>query len=126
MMIKWLVRLAFPALGVLLLLIVFGLGTPERVTQPLAKETPSAEIPAFETLVPEPVVIDLPDVIFKWQGTNGNWHYADQPPPRGPWNTLAIERPSPPRGTAGSAEPEVDWRAPYSAPFSMGVGASGS
>jgi hypothetical protein len=126
MMIKWLVRLAFPALGVLLLLVMFGLGTPERVTQSLAKETQSVEIPAFETLVPEPVVIDSPDIIFKWKDTNGNWHYADQPPPRGPWNTLAIERPNPLRGTASSAEPGVDWRTPYSAPFDMGVGASGS
>jgi hypothetical protein len=126
MMIKWLVRLAFPALGVLLLLVMFGLGTPERVTQSLAKETQSVEIPAFETLVPEPVVVDSPDIIFKWKDTNGNWHYADQPPPRGPWNTLAIERPNPLRGTASSAEPGVDWRTPYSAPFDMGVGASGS
>jgi hypothetical protein len=126
MMIKWLVRLAFPALGVLVLLIVFGLGTPEQESQPLAKEQQTTEIPAFETLVPGSVAIDSPNIIFKWQDTNGNWHYADQPPPQGPWNTLAIERPNPSRGASGSAEPEVDWQAPYTAPFNMGVGASGS
>ena len=126
MMIKWLVRLAFPALGVLVLLIVFGLGTPEQAAQPLAKETTPAEIPAFETLVPEALAIELPDIIFKWQDTDGNWHYADQPPPQGSWNTLAIERPNLHRGSAGNTESAADWSAPYSAPFNMGVGASGS
>jgi hypothetical protein len=127
MMIKWLVRLAFPALGALVLLIVLGLGTPEQqVAKPLAKETKPTDIPAFETLVPDLVVVESPDIIFKWQDTNGNWHYADQPPPQGPWNTLAIERPNPPRDTAGNAKPGVDWRVPYSAPFNMGLGASGS
>ncbi|PFG10098.1 MULTISPECIES: DUF4124 domain-containing protein [unclassified Marinobacter] len=127
MMIKWLVRLAFPALGVLVLLIVLGLGTPEQqVAQPLAKETKPTDIPAFETLVPDSVVIESPDIIFKWQDTDGNWHYADQPPPRGPWNTLAIERPTPSRGVTGSAEPGAGWQTPYTAPFNMGAGASGS
>lgn len=126
MIIKWLVRLAFPALGVLLLFIVFGLGTPEQVAKPVAKETQPTEIPAFETLVPDSVVIESPDIIFKWQDTNGNWHYADQPPPQGPWNTLAIERPNTPRGTSDSDESRIDWQAPYNAPFNMGLGTSGS
>lgn len=126
MITKWLVRLAFPALGVLVLLIVFGLGTPEQVAQPLAKEAKSTDIPAFETLLPASVELDSADIIFKWQDTNGNWHYADQPPPQGPWNTLAIERPMSPRGAAANAEPEADWQAPYTAPFNMGLGASGS
>ena len=127
MMIKWLVRLAFPALGALVLMIVFGLGTPEQqAAKPLAKETKPTDIPAFETLVPDSVVIESPDIIFKWQDTDGNWHYADQPPPQGPWNTLAIERPTQSRGSAGNAESGADWQAPYTAPFNMGVGASGS
>lgn len=126
MMMKWLVRLAFPALGALVLLIVFGLGTPEQGAQPLAKETKPTDIPSFETLVPASVELDSPDIIFKWQDTNGNWHYADQPPPQGPWNTLAIERPMSPREAAGSAESGADWQAPYNAPFNMGLGASGS
>lgn len=125
MMMKWLVRLAFPALGVLLLLIVFGLNAPEQVVQPLAKESKPSDIPAFETLVPDSVAVDTSDIVFKWQDTEGNWHYADQPPAQGSWNTLAIERPDkhPNRSGAGSG---ADWQAPYSAPFNMGVGASGS
>lgn len=119
MIIKWLVRLAFPALGVLLLLMMFGLEAPEQVTKPLTPDAKSADIPAFETLVPETVTIETPDIIFKWQGTDGSWHYADEPPQQGSWNTLAIERPEKPRTSA-------DWQSPYNAPFNMGVGASGS
>ena len=118
-MTKWLVRLAFPALGVLLLLMMFGLEAPEQVTKPIATELKPADIPAFETLVPEAIAIDTPDIIFKWQDTDGSWHYADKPPPQGSWNTLAIERPEKSRTTA-------DWQSPYNAPFNMGVGASGS
>ena len=33
MITKWLIRLSFPALGFLLLLIVFGLNGPEQVTE---------------------------------------------------------------------------------------------
>lgn len=119
MIMKWLVRLAFPALGVLVLLMMFGLESPEQVAEPLATELKPADIPAFETLVPDAIAIDAPDIIFKWQDTDGNWHYADQPPPQGSWNTLAIERPEKPRSSA-------DWQSPYTAPFQMGVGASGS
>ncbi len=37
MMMKWLIRLSFPALGLLLLLIFFGLNDPEQVSEPVAE-----------------------------------------------------------------------------------------
>ncbi|MBZ2170295.1 MULTISPECIES: DUF4124 domain-containing protein [Marinobacter] len=115
MITKWLLRLSFPALGLLMLLIFFGLEAPEQVTEPVAEEK-QTDIPAFEGLVPTPVSIDGPDIIFKWRDNNGHWHFADQPPENDPWNSLAIERVSD-SGTA--AAPETDWQAPYHAPFAM-------
>ncbi|MCM0614261.1 DUF4124 domain-containing protein [Marinobacter sediminum] len=127
MIMKWLIRLSFPALGLLLLLIVFGLNDPEQVSKPVADEK-QPEIPAFEGLVPSPIATEGPDIIFKWQDTEGNWHYADQPPEHGPWNTLAIERSE--RALQGErpSDPETDWQSPYSAPFSLGptAGRNGS
>lgn len=127
MMIKWLARLAFPALGLLLLLIFVGLNEPDPVSEPVAEEKPE-KIPAFEGLVPSPVPTEGPDIVFKWQDNDGNWHYADQPPARGPWNTLAIERPDQNRLPAPSASPENDWQSPYRAPFTLGpnAGSNGS
>lgn len=129
MMMKWLIRLAFPALGFLLVLMFFGINSPEEVSKPVAdnKET-EEEIPAFEGLVPSPVPTEGPEIIFKWQDTDGNWHYADQPPAQGPWNTLAIERPDKSRAGSATQDPDADWQSPYSAPFSMGptAGSNGS
>ncbi|WP_100639173.1 DUF4124 domain-containing protein [Marinobacter salexigens] len=122
MLIKWLVRLAFPALGLLMLLIFFGLNDAEQVSEPVATEA-QPEMPAFEGLVPPPIPIEGPDIVFKWQDTDGNWHYADQPPEQGPWNTLAIERTDKPRPPAKLSNPETDWQSPYSAPFSLSPGA---
>ncbi|WP_417543127.1 DUF4124 domain-containing protein [Marinobacter sp.] len=122
MMIKWLVRLSFPALGLLLLLMFFGLNDPEQASEPVAEEA-QPEIPAFEGLVPSPVATDGPDIVFKWQDTDGNWHYADQPPEQGSWNTLAIERADNNRGTAITSNPETDWQSPYNAPFYLGPSA---
>lgn len=115
---KWLIRLAFPALGFLVLLILFGINDPDEVTAPVASSSPDKlqDIPAFEGLVPSPVPTNGPDIVFKWQDNDGNWHYADQPPVEGPWNTLAIERPEKGR----DMDPETDWQSPYSAPFSLG------
>lgn len=118
MMIKWLVRLSFPALGLLLLLMFFGLNAPEQVSEPVAEET-QPEIPAFEGLVPSPIPTDGPDIVFKWQDTDGNWHYADQPPEQGRWNTLAIERTDKSRSSTRAGAPENDWQSPYNAPFSL-------
>lgn len=118
---KWLIRLAFPALGVLLFLIFFGINEPEpqAVTSTPATET-KEEIPAFEGLVPSPVPVEGPDIVFKWQDSDGSWHYADKPPENGSWNTLAIERQDS-GGLPRLAEPnlETDWQSPYSAPFSL-------
>lgn len=127
MMMKWLIRISFPALGLLLLLIFFGLKAPEEVAEPVADEAPE-EIPSFEGLVPSPVPTDGPDIVFKWQDTDGNWHYADQPPAQGPWNTLAIERADQELSRNPAADPETDWQSPYSAPFSLGptAGSNGS
>ncbi len=129
MIMKWLLRLAFPALGLLLLLIFFGLGDPEDVSVPAsAEQEQSSEIPAFEGMVPSPVPTDGPEIIFKWQDTDGIWHYADQPPEQGPWNTLAIERTDPALPDNTSSDPENDWQTPYTAPFSLGpnTGTNGS
>lgn len=127
MLIKWLVRLSFPALGFLLVLIFFGLNDPEQASEPVAEET-QPEIPAFEGLVPSPVPTDGPDIVFKWQDTDGNWHYADQPPDQGRWNTLAIERTDKGGSSARAGNPESDWQSPYKAPFSLSpsAGSNGS
>jgi len=127
MMIKWLVRLSFPALGFLLLLMFFGLNDPDQASEPVAEEA-QPEIPAFEGLVPSPVPTEGPDIVFKWQDTDGNWHYADQPPEQGRWNTLAIERTEKNRSPARTGSPESDWQSPYSAPFMLGpnAGSNGS
>ncbi|HET8800982.1 MAG TPA: DUF4124 domain-containing protein [Marinobacter sp.] len=119
MIMKWLIRLSFPALGFLLLLIFFGLSDPEQISRPVAKEK-QPDIPAFEGLVPPPIPTEGPEVVFKWQDNDGNWHYADQPPARGPWNTLAIERPDKNLFRGRSSEPTTDWQSPYTAPFSLG------
>ncbi|EMP54101.1 hypothetical protein MSNKSG1_16986 [Marinobacter santoriniensis NKSG1] len=124
MIMKWLIRLSFPALGLLLLLIFFGINDPQEVAAPVTQDDPQTdEIPAFEGLVPSPVPTDGPDIVFKWQDTEGNWHYADQPPSQGPWNTLAIERPEKSLGGSPPSDPDTDWQSPYSAPFSMGPNA---
>lgn len=126
MIMKWLIRLSFPALGLLLLLIFFGLNDPEQVSEPVAEEE-QPEIPAFEGLVPSPIPTEGPEIVFKWQDTDGNWHYADQPPAQGPWNALAIERPDPVPRKPQTISPEDDWQSPYQAPYSLnGSPASGS
>lgn len=117
MLMKWLIRLAFPALGLLVLLIFFGLGDPERVPEATAGEEP-APIPAFEGLLPSPIPTEGPEIVFKWQDTDGNWHYADQPPAQGPWNALAIER-ADPAWDGVRSEADADWQSPYQAPFSL-------
>ncbi len=123
MFMKWLIRLAFPALGLLLLLMFFGLGDPETVSKPTAEKKPE-EVPRFEGLLPSPIPVEGPDIVFKWQDTEGNWHYADQPPEKGSWNALAIDRPSQTPQTTG-ADSANDWQAPYRAPFSLN-GSTGS
>lgn len=119
-MTRWLIRLAFPALGLLVALLIFGVKAPETPT--VSEEVrESKAIPSFEALVPAPVTPTGPDIIFKWQDADGSWHYADQPPENGNWNTLAIEpgqgsrslQPAPPDPT------NDDLNAPYSAPFAL-------
>lgn len=118
MLIKWLVRLSFPALGLLVLLVLFGINEADQPSEPVTQETESG-IPAFEGLVPSPIPTEGPDIVFKWQDTEGNWHYADQPPEHGPWNTLAIERAEKNPSPARISNPENDWQSPYNAPFSL-------
>lgn len=125
MMMKWLIRLSFPALGLLLLLIFFGLNDPEQVSEPVADDE-QPEIPAFEGLVPSPIPTEGPEIVFKWQDTDGNWHYADQPPKRGPWYTLAIERQDKASPLSRTPESETDWQSPYTAPFSLAPSAAGN
>ncbi len=118
MFMKWLIRLAFPALGLLLLLIFFGLGDPEKVTESAAEQKPES-VPRFEGLLPSPIPTEGPDIVFKWQDTEGNWHYADQPPEQGSWNALAIDRPRSSTRQAPRPNADNDWQAPYRAPFSL-------
>lgn len=115
---KWLIRLAFPALGVLLILIFFGLDDPDTITSTQENDNSETTIPSFEGLVPSPIPTEGPDIVFKWQDSDGNWHYADTPPEHGPWNALAIERQ---RGnqTPPPQDSETDWQSPYRAPFSL-------
>lgn len=120
MLMKWLIRLAFPALGVLVALMVFGLNDPASTAiEPAETEEASAEIPSFEGLVPSPVPTEGPDIVFKWQDSDGSWHYADTPPAQGPWNALAIERGGSKSARPPVADPETDWQSPYRAPFSL-------
>lgn len=118
MLIKWLVRLAFPALGLLLVLIFFGLGDLEQVSEPAAG-IKAQEIPAFEGLLPSPITTEGPDIIFKWQDNDGDWHYADSPPDQGPWNALAIDPPGTTPRENQPGDSAEDWQAPYKAPFSL-------
>ncbi len=120
-MMRWLLRLAFPALGLLVALMVFGIKAPESPTQKPEEVREAGSIPSFEALVPAPVKPTGPDIVFKWKDADGSWNYADQPPNSGNWNTLAIE---PGQGARNlSPEPQNpsgdDLSAPYSAPFSL-------
>ncbi|HTN34993.1 MAG TPA: DUF4124 domain-containing protein [Marinobacter sp.] len=128
MIMKWLIRISFPALGLLLLLIFFGINDPEQISAPGTDTEKSDKIPAFEGLVPSPITTTGPDIIFKWRDTNGNWHYADQPPEHGPWNALAIERTDKGLFQNQPTNPDTDWQSPYRAPFSLApdTGSSGS
>lgn len=119
MLMKWLIRLAFPALGVLLLLIFFGLGDPTDPIPNQENNTLTKEIPAFEGLVPSPIPTEGPDIVFKWQDKEGSWHYADSPPETGHWNALAIERADESTSPTAGPDPEPDWQSPYTAPFSL-------
>lgn len=119
MLMKWLIRLSFPALGLLLLLIFFGLGDPENVAEPVRNAETEETLPPFEGLVPSPAPANGPDIVFKWKDTDGHWHYADQPPAQGQWNALAIERSEPSSQKSPSGNAGGDWQTPYSAPFSL-------
>lgn len=122
MIMRWLIRLAFPALGILMALIFFSINNPDSSARNSSREkaAPPA-VPSFEGLVPAPVPSDGPEIVFKWQDADGGWHYADQPPKQGSWNALAIEPPrSPGDGSASGANTsDGDWRSPYTAPFSL-------
>ena len=121
MFMKWLIRLAFPALVVLLVLIFFGIGDPTDTTPKQKNSTTVEQIPAFEGLVPSPIPTEGPEIVFKWQDNNGGWHYADSPPETGHWNALAIERADESKRPSASADPASDWQSPYTAPFSLGT-----
>lgn len=120
-MTRWLIRLAFPALGLLLALIVYGVKAPDTPTGEPQDIKTSNTIPSFEAVVPAPVSPEGPDIVFKWQDEDGGWHYADQPPKEGRWYTLAIEPgPEAPLVTPDSPDPaKEDLTLPYSAPFSL-------
>lgn len=119
MIMKWLIRLAFPALGVLVALMFFGLNDPAETSSEPVETEADADIPSFERLVPSPVPTEGPDIVFKWQDSDGSWHYADKPPAQGPWNALAIERTDSKTLRPPNSDPATDWQSPYRAPFSL-------
>ncbi|WP_211578676.1 DUF4124 domain-containing protein [Marinobacter orientalis] len=116
---KWLIRLAFPALGVLVALMFFGINDPANTSTESTETEANVDIPSFEGLVPSPVSTEGPDIVFKWQDSDGSWHYADKPPPQGSWNALAIERTDDTTVRPPAADPDTDWQSPYRAPFSL-------
>lgn len=121
MMMRWMIRLAFPALGLLLLLILFGIHDPQPSAGKPAPKTETADMPSFEGLVPTPVEEKGPEIVFKWQDNDGSWHYADRPPKRGAWNALAID-PGPDPAMPNDKKPgKDDWQSPYSAPFALDI-----
>lgn len=120
MVMKWLIRLAFPALGVLVALMFFGLNDPAQTSTKPENTATADEIPAFEGLVPSPIPTEGPEIVFKWQDSQGGWHYADSPPETGHWNALAIERADESKRRSTSGDPASDWQSPYTAPFSLG------
>ncbi|WP_404367571.1 DUF4124 domain-containing protein [Marinobacter sp.] len=118
MIMRWLFRLAFPALGLLLVLIFFGINDSD-VSSPSDGTSADAVIPSFEGEVPPPLPDEGPEIVFKWRDTEGNWHYADRPPDQGTWNALAIE-PAPGKdGPFARRAEDDDWTSPYSAPFHL-------
>lgn len=119
MIIRWLIRLAFPALGLLMVLIFFGINDPHPVTESTPPPTESG-IPSFEGMVPSPVPTEGPEIVFKWQDSDGSWHFADRPPESGAWNALAIEPSNNyAQPVTEQADPETDWQSPYQAPFAL-------
>ncbi|UZD66392.1 DUF4124 domain-containing protein [Marinobacter sp. AN1] len=120
-MTRWLIRLAFPALGLLVALMIFGVKAPDNPSSDPEQTPESTTIPSFEALVPAPVTPPGPEIVFKWQDADGSWHYADQPPETGNWNTLAIEpgQATPTREPLNPGPMEEDLEAPYSAPFAL-------
>lgn len=121
MIMKWLIRLAFPALGLLLALIFFGINDPEGQAKS-GNRTPALAdvIPSFEGVVPTPVPQEGPAIVFKWQDSEGNWHYADKPPVQGAWNALAVEPATQDLDSSTSYNGlDDDWSSPYAAPFSL-------
>ncbi|GGY73597.1 DUF4124 domain-containing protein [Marinobacter zhanjiangensis] len=121
-MTRWLIRLAFPALAVLVGFIVYGVKAPDNPAGQSPEQSESDTIPSFEAVVPAPVIPEGPEIVFKWQDEDGGWHYADQPPAEGPWYTLTVDpgpetRPATPDGPDPADE---DLNSPYSAPFSLG------
>ena len=120
-MTRWLIRLAFPALGLLVALIVYGVKAPENGPYKPDEPRQAKSMPSFEELVPAPVAPEGPDIVFKWQDDDGSWHYADQPPKEGPWYTLAIESGQEAQPvTPDSPDPaDEDLASPYSAPFAL-------
>lgn len=110
---RWGFRLAFPALGLLIVLMFIGIKEP--VPENSANPEP---VTAFEAEVPAPVPDSGPDIVFKWQDTSGSWHYADKPPANGAWNALAVD-PARSQASTFSTPPENDWQSPYDPPYTL-------
>ena len=114
MLMRWAFRLAFPALGLLIVLIMVGIREPEPET---ANGTKDPAIPSFDGLIPEPLPEEGPEIVFKWRDRDGSWHFSDHPPATGPWDALAID-PRKLRLTPAENQ-DADLSAPYYAPFSL-------
>lgn len=118
---RWLIRLAFPALAVLVGLIVFGVRAPDSPPAKTSEPASNEAMPSFEAMVPAPVLPEGPDIVFKWQDDDGSWHYADQPPATGPWYTLTITpgQDARPLTSTTPGPAEEDLASPYAAPFAL-------
>ena len=114
MLMRWAFRLAFPALGLLILLIAVGVREPEHESTGSSKGEP---IPSFDGLIPDPLPEEGPEIVFKWRDRDGSWHFSDHPPASGPWDALAID-PRKLRLTPAEDQ-DADLHAPYHAPFSL-------
>jgi hypothetical protein len=113
---RWAFRLAFPALGLLMVLMFFGINVE---APPAAEETESAATKSFESVIPTPSKEEGPDIVFKWRDAKGNWHYADKPPSKGRWNALALDPTAVQISPPHQVGEDQNWQAPYSTPFSL-------
>lgn len=113
---SWTFRLAFPALGLLLVLMFFGISAPEA---PVADEAKVDTTESFETIIPTSTSEKGPDIVFKWRDSKGSLHYADKPPSQGRWSALALDPSAVQITPPNQIGANQGWQSTYSTPFSL-------